>query len=89
MYHLDGDDVVLAHYCKLGNQPHMRAEKDRKPGVIRFRYDGGTNLKPEDRHMHSLVVTLHDPDHVQEEWTLYNDGKKENAVTISLLRKKE
>ena len=89
MYHLDGDDLVLTHYCKLGNQPRMRAGKDPKPGVVRFSYDGGTNLKPEDRHMHSLVVTLKDPDHLLEEWTLYNEGKKETDVTISLVRKKD
>src|SRR5215510_15811332 len=22
MYHVDGSDVVLTHYCMLGNQPH-------------------------------------------------------------------
>src|SRR5262245_32281969 len=26
MYHLDGEDLVLTHYCMLGNQPRLRAE---------------------------------------------------------------
>ena len=26
MYHLDGDDLILTHYCSLGNQPRLRAE---------------------------------------------------------------
>src|SRR5437868_15374337 len=25
VYHQDGDDLVLTHYCMLGNQPRMRA----------------------------------------------------------------
>src|SRR5262249_25095171 len=26
MYHLDGADLILTHYCMLGNQPRLRAE---------------------------------------------------------------
>lgn len=26
VYHLDGEDLVLVHYCNSGNQPHMRRE---------------------------------------------------------------
>ena len=27
MYHLDGADLVLTHYCMLGNQPRMRTNR--------------------------------------------------------------
>ena len=30
VYHLDGSDLVMTHYCMLGNQPRMRAAKDQK-----------------------------------------------------------
>jgi hypothetical protein len=89
MYHLDGEDLVLTHYCKLGNQPRMRAEKGQKPGVLRFTYDGGTNLKPNDMHMHALTVTIQDADHVKEEWTLFDAGKETAVVAIPLVRKKD
>ena len=26
MYHLDGDALLLTHYCAIGNQPRMKAE---------------------------------------------------------------
>src|SRR5207245_777336 len=26
VYHLDGNHLVLTHYCTAGNQPHMQAE---------------------------------------------------------------
>src|SRR5438270_13163403 len=26
LYHLDGPDLVLTHYCALGNQPHMKLD---------------------------------------------------------------
>jgi len=30
IYHLDGGQLVLAHYCSLGNQPHMVAVPGRQ-----------------------------------------------------------
>ena len=88
MYHPDGDGLALTHYCMLGNQPRMRAAKDQKPGVIKFEGDGGSNMKPEDKHMHTLTVTFVDADHVKQDWTLFDGGKEQTVVTINLVRKK-
>jgi len=88
MYHPDGDGLALTHYCMLGNQPRMKAAKDQKPGVIKFEGDGGTNMKPEDKHMHTLTVTFVDEDHVKQDWTLFDGGKEQTVVTINLVRKK-
>ena len=88
MYHPDGDGLALTHYCMLGNQPRMKASKDQKPGVIKFEGDGGTNMKPEDKHMHTLTVTFVDADHVRQDWTLFDGGKEQTVVTINLVRKK-
>ena len=88
MYHPDGDGLALTHYCMLGNQPRMKAAKDQKPGLIKFEGDGGTNMKPEDKHMHTLTVTFVDADHVKQDWTLFEGGKEQTVVTINLVRKK-
>ena len=88
MYHPDGEGLALTHYCMLGNQPRMKAAKDQKPGVIKFEGDGGTNMKPEDKHMHTLTVTFVDADHVKQDWTLFDGGKEQTVVTINLVRKK-
>src|SRR5438045_3890691 len=51
IYHSDGDRLVMTHYCSLGNQPHMIAEKETTPGTIRFVCHGGANFEcPKDRH---------------------------------------
>ena len=34
MYHLDGDDLVLTHYCAGGNQPHMKLVPSRSTSDI-------------------------------------------------------
>lgn len=61
---------------------------DRPPGVLEFVFDGGTNVKPEGKHMHALTMTFVDADHLKEEWALYQGGKEEKVVTINLARKK-
>src|SRR6187431_1894048 len=42
VYHADGPDLVLTHYCMEGNQPRMRA-RDAQGSRFEFAYDGGTN----------------------------------------------
>jgi len=88
IYHPDGEDLALTHYCMLGNQPRMKASKDQKPGSIKFDADGGSNMKPDDKHMHTLTITFVDPDHLRQEWTLFDGGKEQTVVTINLTRQK-
>jgi hypothetical protein len=88
VYHPDGDDLVLTHYCMVGNQPRMRAAKEQKAGALKFDFDGGANMKPADKHMHSLTVTFVDADHVKQEWAMFDGGKEQMVVTINLARKK-
>ena len=55
VYHADGPDLVLTHYCMEGNQPRMRA-KGAQGSRFDFAFDGGTNIDPKrDRHMHSAT----------------------------------
>lgn len=88
VYHPDGDDLVLTHYCMVGNQPRMRAAKTQKAGALKFDFDGGANLKPTDKHMHSLNITFVDADTLKHEWAMFEGGKETMVVTINLVRKK-
>jgi len=87
VYHADGPDLVLTHYCVEGNQPRMRA---RNAGSSRFdfAYDGGTNIDPgRDRHMHSASVELLGPDEIRSVWTELAEGKPVLVVKSHLVRK--
>jgi hypothetical protein len=89
MYHMDGPDLVLTHYCALGNQPRMKAEKSDDPNKIVFKFAGGTNMDPaKDPHMHDLTWTFIDADHIRSEWTYFEDGKKSDVTVFDLTRKK-
>ena len=36
VYHLDGADLVMTHYCMLGNQPRMKADPKSPSNQIRW-----------------------------------------------------
>src|SRR5438874_103773 len=88
MYYVDGDTLKLTHFCDAGNQPTMAAQYDSASGTITFDFVSGTNLKPNDMHMHHAVFALADANHLNETWTMDKDGKSVGAETMSLTRGK-
>ena len=90
VYHLEGDGLGMTHYCAVGNQPHMKAEKESKAGTIKFVCTGGSNFACASyQHMHSLVITFVDADHLKHDWTLFAGGKEAGVHTFNLVRKKQ
>jgi hypothetical protein len=88
VYCQDGDDLVLTHYCMLGNQPHMRAERGGAADKLAFKFTGCGNLKSDkDPHMHDVTFEFLGDDHVKATWTLYKDGKPAETATFDMKRK--
>jgi hypothetical protein len=90
MYHMDGANLMMTHYCAAQNQPRMRAEPakpdDKK---LIFNFLDATNLAdPKDPHMHNLVMTFVDADHLTQEWTMFQDGKAAMTVMFNFGRVK-
>src|SRR5262245_57541513 len=57
IYTVDGSDLVLTHYCVLGNQPRMKANTKSLGNKLTFEFAGGSNLDPKkDKHMHSATL---------------------------------
>src|SRR5512138_2195799 len=54
IYFLDGGELVLTHYCEMGNQPRMRLSPASTETELVFDFAGGSNLDPtKDVHIHS------------------------------------
>src|SRR5437764_1790145 len=55
VYNLDGNRLLLTHYCMAGNQPRMQARSfDAATGDLRFEFFDATNLvKPGAGNMHN------------------------------------
>ena len=87
VYHADGPDLVLTHYCMEGNQPRMRA-RAAQGSRLEFAYDGGTNIDPKrDRHMHSATFDLASADEIRSEWSELAEGKPVFVARLHLVRK--
>jgi len=89
MYHMDGEDLVLTHYCAAGNQPRMKAEKSADAAKVWFKFTGGSNVDiKKGLHMHEATIHFVDADHVKSRWVAWKDGKEDHAADFSLVRKK-
>jgi hypothetical protein len=91
VYHRDGADLVMTHYCMLGNQPRHKADPKSAPNQIKWVFTGGTNLDPaKDKHMHGGTLTIVDADHIEFAGEAWENGKAcpEHCGTMKLVRKK-
>jgi hypothetical protein len=75
MFHMDGDRLLMTHYCGAGNQPRMKViSADAKS--VSFEFVDGTNIGPGDGHMQHVTFAEPDSDHHTEEWVFLDHGKE-------------
>jgi hypothetical protein len=88
MYHMDGDTLLLTHYCALQNAPVMKFEQSDKPGEIKFVFHGGTNFDPKtDPHVHEGVIRIKDANTLESAFVGYSNGKPDQRPSGVLKRK--
>lgn len=78
MYTVNGNSLMLTHYCSLNNQPRMKAA-EYKDGdkTLTFSFVDATNLKrPTDPHMHKVTFAFQDQNHFIQTWVLSKDGQE-------------
>jgi hypothetical protein len=82
MYHPDGSQVRMTHYCSEGNQPRMRTRAAAgEPKSLAFEFVDVTGLaSPQAEHMRKLVVRFDDADHFTQEWTHRKAGHEMTGV---------
>jgi uncharacterized protein YciI len=88
LFHLDGDALVMTHYCAAGNQPHLKATDGDGVGAFTFDLTRASNAKPGDHVMSHAVFTIVDENTLREEWVSSVDGKpSDHAMVFNLKRK--
>jgi hypothetical protein len=77
VYYLDGDRLLLTHYCMAHNQPRMQASSfDSTTGDLRFAFLDVTGLPNANAgHMHDVKFHFVDNDHFTTDWEFYESGK--------------
>jgi hypothetical protein len=88
LYSLDGDHLLVTHYCSMGNQPQMKTATITELGSpLAFKIVQVTGMKsPDEAHMVGLILTMPDKDHFTQQWT-YKDKGKEQANVFKFTRK--
>lgn len=88
MYTVDGDRILMTHYCGIGNQPRMRATvPSGEVTELKFKFVDGANMKKNDMHMHALHMKFIDDRHLEATWSLYDKGKLKDDHAFTLTRK--
>ena len=89
VYHLDGDRLMLTHYCVMKNQPHMVLDPASTDDEFIFSFAGGTNLTPgHGSYMASGRIRFVDADTIESAWELLSDGKPAGTNRFVLKRVK-
>jgi hypothetical protein len=87
MLYLDGDRLLLTHYCDAGNRPRMVGNMSADGKTVEFDFldvAGSTQYG----HMHHAVFTLVDANHHIEDWTYMQPGDKPVRAHFDLQRTK-
>jgi hypothetical protein len=91
VYTVEGSDLVMTHYCVLGNQPRMKADPKSPANQIVFQFAGGGNLDPKkDKHMHEATLTIVDNDHLELNGCAWENGApaKDMCCGFKFVRRK-
>jgi hypothetical protein len=87
MFHLDGERLVLTHYCDAGNQPRMVATTSPDGKTITFNFLDATNLLSSQMgYMQRVVFSLIDADHHTEMWEFATADGKQMGGLLDLKR---
>src|ERR1700756_3690541 len=75
MFYLDGDRLLLTHYCDAGNRPRMVARMSPDGKTLEFDFlDVANYNKGQEGHMQHAVFTFVDSNHHTEDWTFMLEG---------------
>jgi hypothetical protein len=78
VYHLDGADLRMTHYCAAQNQPRLKASRiDNAQGILDFSFVDATNLSsPDAPHVYGLEMRRLDDDHITLTFLFEGAGKR-------------
>ena len=88
IYHLDGPDLRVTHYCAAGNQPRFKAKKiDESAGTIEFTFVDVTNVTPKrPAHVEAIGLELVSADQVKVVFTFGGGPGMSGVEHIALKR---
>jgi hypothetical protein len=89
VYHMDGADVRMTHYCAAQNQPRLKGHRiDLTHGIVDFAFVDATNLRsPDAPHVTGVELRFRDEDHFTLTF-LFQAASRQSRERIELTRVK-
>jgi hypothetical protein len=90
VFYMDGEDLMLVHYCVAKNQPRMKATEISPDGrSITFTFVDGGNLASRDKgHMDKAVYVFNEAaDTFTTKWTWFQNGQERWMEEVLCSRK--
>ncbi|MBX7151215.1 hypothetical protein K1X84_06205 [bacterium] len=89
VYHMDGSDLRMTHFCGANNHPRLKADPfNKNEKSVDFQFIDITNLSsPEAGHVHHVKLTFNDADHAVLVFTFIRSGA-ESYENITMTRVK-
>jgi hypothetical protein len=79
IFFMDGDRLVLQHYCSVANQPRLELISADSTGLL-FDLVGGVNLDPtSDGHIHRVRFNFDRDGGVESLWTWFDEGREHHV----------
>lgn len=86
MYSLDGNSLVMTHYCAGGNQPRMRATSVNGNQLV-FASEGVSDLKADDEiYMGAMTLVRVDKDTMEQHWKAFRQDEVDHEAVFRLKR---
>ena len=89
VFHLDGESLMLTHYCMVGNQPRLRATRFDDANSLRFDFVDITGAKTDHGYISGLTFTWIDHDRINANWDYLDKKGVLNTVKFELTRVKK
>lgn len=87
MYHLDGEELLITHYCAGGTQPRMKLNRSESTAeILVFDFVGGTNMDAADHYIGSARIKIVDEAHIESIWNGYAGEELAGTMTFHLAR---
>jgi hypothetical protein len=89
VYHLDGQRLMMTHYCLAQNQPRLVAKSyDAAKGELVFEFLDVTNVSPGAGYISGAIFRFGDGKRFSSSWSSTKDGKAEPHETFNFTRVK-
>ncbi len=87
VYHLNGDDLMLTHYCIAGNQPRMVSETSGDPDTLVFSFHDASGIdQPGEAHIHRVVFRFRGEERMAQKWIIRKDGEDQLTEAVEYVR---